>query len=68
MGRQILKALPDVVEARIGPEQGKMRRPDMSGDKHGAGTGFQCDFEQIPAVQAQDGTCLLYTSDAADEL
>jgi len=35
-----------------------MRRPDMSGDKHGAGTGFQCDFEQIPAVQAQDGTAV----------
>ena len=54
MTRQILKTFFDGIKPGKGSEQGKMRSPDMGGNKNRPGTGFQCDFQKIPAVQTED--------------
>ena len=63
---QVLKTFLDGVKAGKGAEQREMRRPDMSGDEHRFGAGVQGDFQQIPAVQTQNGTAV--GVDVADEM
>ena len=65
-GRQIFEAVFYGVKSGEGSEQGEMGRPDMGRNKDGLWAGLQRDLQQVPGIQAQN--CLLYTSDAADEL
>ena len=52
---QVFKAFFYSVKAGIGAEKGKVRRPDMSRDKHRLRAALQRDFQQVTGVQPQDG-------------
>ena len=52
--RQIAKALFQAIEAGKRAQQGKVRRPDVGGDEHGARAGVQRDLQQIAAIEAQN--------------
>ncbi len=54
IGGQVLEALFYGVEPGKSSEQGKMRRPDMSGDEYRLRAGLQRDFQKVPAVQSQN--------------
>ncbi len=55
MFRKVGKAVFQPVKAGFGAEQGKPGRPDMGGDQHCLGHGFQHDFQQVARVQPQNG-------------
>ena len=56
--REILKAFLNRIEPGKCPEQRKVGRPDMRGDEHGVRRGLEGDFQQIAAVQTENGTAV----------
>ena len=55
---EVAEAFLDGVKARKGPQQGKVRRPDVRGDEHGLRAGLQRHFQKIPAIQPEDGAAV----------
>ncbi len=55
IGRKIPEAFLKGVKPGEGAEEGKVRRPDVGGDKDSVRAGLQGDLQKIPAVQAQNG-------------
>ena len=66
MGQHILEALFERIEARLCPEGGEVRCPDVCRHKKDVLAGFDTDFDQIPAVQTQNRPAIrLQISDRA---
>ncbi len=55
---EVAEAFLDGVKAREGPEQGKVRRPDVRGDEDGLRAGLKRHFEQVAAIEAKDGAAV----------
>ena len=58
VAREVAETLFNGVKAGEGPQQGKVRCPDVRGDEHGFGAGLQCHLQKIPAIQPEDGAAV----------
>ena len=56
--RQVPEAFLHAVEPGKRAEHGEVGRPDMGGDELRLRTGFQRQLQQVPAVQAQNGSAV----------